>query len=279
MFSSKGIGHTGRSNTPPLERLQADFQAYILGDERAMEGQVRATAKADAGTLLAVYRDAYALRLIEALETNFPRLKRVLGDAAFDRLARCYIAAHPSRHFSIRWFGNELAGFLFEQAPWRDTPALAELARLEWALAGAFDAGDAAPLDVAAIAATAPEDWPFLAFAFHPSLQIVISRWTVPELWNALGAEDGNADIPPPEQREESVAFTIWRKDGETFFRSMTEDEAWALDAARQGSGFGALCEGLCTHGAGDQAGARAAELLRSWVDSGWIVGAEVRRG
>lgn len=266
----------GRSNTPPLERLQADFQAYILGDDRAMDGKVRATAKAHAATLLRVYRDAYALRLIEALETNFPRLKRVLGDDDFDRLARAYIAAHPSRHFSIRWFGDALAGFLFEQAPWHATPALAELARLEWALAGAFDAADAEPLDVAAIAAIAPADWPGLVLAFHPSLQAVVSRWTVPELWNALGAEGEDADIPPPEARAAPVPFAVWRRDGETFFRSMTEDEAWALDAARQGSVFGALCEGLCAFVPADQAGGRAAELLRGWVESGWVVGTRI---
>lgn len=265
-----------RSNTPPLERLQADFQAYILGDDRAMDGKVRATAKADAATLLRVYRDAYALRLIEALETNFLRLKRVLGEDDFDRLARAYIAAHPSRHFSIRWFGGALAGFLSEETPWSDTPALGELARLEWALAGAFDAADAEPLDVAAIAAVAPADWPSLVLTFHPSLETVVSRWTVPELWNALGAEDEDADIPPPEARDTPVSFAVWRRDGETFFRSMTDDEAWALDAARQGSAFGALCEGLCGFIPADQAGARAAALLRGWVESGWVMGIRI---
>ena len=88
-----------RRNTPALETLQADFQNYILGDDAAMAGKVRATAKADAATLLAVYRDGYALRLLEALETNFSTLKQVLGDEDFDTLGRGYIAAHPCRHF------------------------------------------------------------------------------------------------------------------------------------------------------------------------------------
>lgn len=267
-----------RSNTPPLERLQGDFQAYILGDDRAMDGRVRSTAKADAATLLSVYRNAYVLRLIEALETNFPRLRRLLGEDEFHGLGRAYIAMQPSRHYSIRWYGNKLADFLFEQMPWRETPALAELARFEWALAGAFDAADDRPLEVAAIAATAPEDWPALVLAFHPSLQVVASRWTVPELWNALGAED-DAQVPAPEARDAPVFFAVWRTDSETYFRSLAEDEAWALDAARQGGSFGALCEGLCAYVPAEQAGARAAELLRAWVDAGWITAARVAPG
>lgn len=265
------------ANTPPLERLQGDFLAYIRGDAQAMAGKVRATRKADAETLLAVYRDAYALRLLEALEANYGVLKRVLGDEDFDRMGRSYIERHPSRHFSIRWFGDRLAAYLAETSPWRDTPALAELARLEWALAAAFDSPDARPLDVAAIAAIPPQDWPALRLAFHPSLQMIDFAWAVPEQWNALN-DDGDADLPPPARREAPVPFAIWRKDtGEerqNFFRSLPPDEAAMLASARLGDTFGALCEGLCAFVAPELAGGHAAALLRGWVEQGWIVGA-----
>ncbi len=269
-----------RPNTPPLEALQADFQNYILGDDRAMAGKVRATSKADAATLLAVYRDGYALRLLEALETNFSTLKQVLGDDDFDRMGRGYIAAHPSKHFSIRWFGDKLAEHLAATAPWSGTPALAELARLEWALAGAFDSADATPIAIERVAAIAPEDWPNLRFAFHPSLQVIDFAWTVPELWNALNAtvnagEDGDA----PEQREAPVPFAVWRHDqGEerqNFFRSLDPAEAWMLAEARKGTAFGALCEGLCHFVEQEQAGAQAAGYLRGWIEQGLVVGVD----
>jgi hypothetical protein len=273
---------TPSRNTPPLERLQADFLDFIRGADAAMAGKVRSTRKADAATLLAVYRDAYALRLLEALETNFGVLKRVLGDEDFDRMGRAYIAANPSRHFSIRWFGHLLAEFLSTEAPWRDTPALAELARLEWALAAAFDSADAAPLGIQAIAAIAPADWPDLHFAFHPSLQVIDFAWTVPEQWNALN-EDADADLAPPKKRDATVPFAVWRHDTDdarqNFFRSLSSDEAAMLAAARQGQGFGRMCEGLCAFVAPEQAGFHAAALLRGWVEQGWVVGAEVAPG
>jgi hypothetical protein len=266
------------ANTPPLERLQADFLDFIRGRrDDAMAGKVRSTRKADAATLLAVYRDAYALRLLEALETNYGVLKRVLGNADFDRMGRAYIAEHPSRHFSIRWFGDRLAGFLSAAAPWRDAPALAELARLEWALATAFDSPDATPLDVQAIAAIPPEDWPVLRLSFHPSLQAIDFAWAVPEQWKALN--DASAtDLGPPAKRPAPVPFAVWRHDGDdgrqNFFRSLPPEEAAMLAAARQGAPFGALCEGLCAFVTPELAGSHAAALLRGWVEQGWIVGA-----
>lgn len=273
-----------RRNTPPLETLQADFQDYIFGNDAAMAGKVRSTAKADAATLLAVYRDGYALRLLEALETNFSALKQVLGDDDFDRLGRAYIRARPSRHYSIRWFGHELAAFLATEARWRDTPALAELATLEWALAAAFDSADADPIGVAEVAAIAPEDWPRLVLALHPSLQVIDFAWTVPELWNALNAEDGAEppqELDAPERRDAPAPFAIWRHDqGEerqNFFRSLSQDEAWMLGAARDGQGFGAMCEGLCAFVGPEQAGAQAAGYLRGWIEQGLVVGVEVR--
>jgi len=265
-----------RRNTPPLETLQADFQTYILGDDAAMAGKVRATSKADAATLLAVYRDGYTLRLLEALETNFSTLKQVLGDDDFDAMGRGYIAVHPSRHFSIRWFGDKLADYLASTSPWSGTPALGELARLEWALAGAFDSADATPIAIDEVAAIAPERWPDLRVAFHPSLQVIDFAWTVPELWNAMNAGE---DAGAPEQRETPVPFAVWRFDqGEerqNFFRSLDPAEAWMLVEARQGASFGALCEGLCQFVAPDQAGAQAAGYLRGWIEQGLVVGVE----
>lgn len=261
-----------RSNTPPLERLQADFIAYIRGDDAAMAGKTRATRKAGAETLLGVYRNAFPLRLLEALGTNFPRLKIVLGDDDFDRMGRGYIAATPPRHFSIRWYGDKLPRYLAETAPWRGAQALAELAGFEWALAGCFDAADATPIDAPAIGAIPPGAWPGMTLSFHPSLGIFVSRWTVPELWNALESASDDAPAPKPTERTAPAVFALWRQEGQTLFRSLPGDEAAVLASAREGQAFATLCELLAAFVPEDQAGNRAAQLLLGWVQQGWII-------
>ena len=263
---------TAPRNIPPLERLQADFLAYILGDDAAMAGKVHATRKAAAETLLGVYRNAYPLRLLEALGTNFPRLKKVLGDADFDRAGRGYIAGTPPRHFSIRWYGDKLARHLAATPPWSAAPALAELAAFEWALAACFDASDAPTLGITDIAAIPPGDWAGMTLGFHPSLRVFVSRWTVPELWNALGGASDDRPAPKPVERAEPAPFALWRVEGQTQFRSLPQDEAAMLAAAREGQAFATLCELLAAFVPEDQAGGRAAGLLRQWVEQGWIV-------
>jgi len=261
-----------RADAPPLERVQADFMAYIRGDDAAMAGKVRATRKAAAETLPGVYRNAYPLRLVEALGTNFPRLKKVLGDADFDRAGRGYIAQVPPRHFSIRWYGDRLSQYLADAPPWSAAPALAELAAFEWGLAACFDAADAPVSGVADIAALAPADWPGMTLEFHPSLRVFVSRWTVPELWNALEHASDETPAPKPAARPTPAPFALWRVGGQTQFRSLPRDEAAVLALAREGRAFAALCEALAAFVPEDQAGGRAAQLLRAWVEQGWIV-------
>ena len=52
------------------------------------------------------------------------------GPADFDHMARAYIAAHPSRHPSVRWYGRGLADFLSRTRALQPPPAAAEMAPL-----------------------------------------------------------------------------------------------------------------------------------------------------
>jgi hypothetical protein len=56
-------------------------------------------------------------------------------------------------------------------------------------------------------------------------------------------------------------------------FRSLGADEAWALDHAREGASFAALCEGLCDWHAETEVAGRAAAMLKQWVGDGMVVG------
>src|SRR5205814_9105634 len=97
------------ANSGSLADLQRAFQDYLLASSESFAAAVRDTKKADRTTLLDVYRDGYALRLVEVLTNDYPGLMAMAGPADFDHLARAYIAAHPSRYASVRWFGQHLA--------------------------------------------------------------------------------------------------------------------------------------------------------------------------
>jgi hypothetical protein len=258
-----------RSNAGSLADLQRAFQDYVLVSSDAFTGQVRDTSKADRATLLDVYRDGYALRLIEVLTTDFPGVLAMTGLETFDALTRAYIAAYPSRHPSVRWFGRQLADFLAATAPYDRTPAMAEMARFEWALGEAFDSVDAVPVRAEAIMAVPPEAWETIAFAPIPSLQRLAFRHDVAPSWqHREEVEPGTLEVA---LLDAPVAWVIWRPERVSNFRSLERDEAAMLGAMIEGQPFPALCEALLHHVGEDQAAARAAGLLRAWVEEGMI--------
>jgi hypothetical protein len=259
--------------TDGLRELQEQLQAHLLHGDTRIAQRIVATPRIDVPTRLAIYSDAYRLRLLEALRADFPALHTLAGDAEFERLGRAYIDAHPSGHFSIRYFGAQLAEFLRCDARWRATPVFAEMAAFEWALGLSFDAPDSPLLVVEDVAAILPEDWPRMRLVLHPSLQRLNLRWNVPGLWKAI---DEQQSPQAPVTATCPVAWVIWRRDMRSFFRSAPVDEAWAIDCLRKGQRFAALCEGLCEWVNETQAPARAALYLRRWVQDGLVARIEL---
>ena len=254
-----------------LGALQRAFQDYLLGHRDDFRHAMRDGGTACRDTLLAVYRDGYALRLIEALATDYPGLLAMAGPADFDRMARAYIARHPSRHPSIRWYGRGLADFLAATPPFDGTPAAAEMARFEWALGEAFDAADVTPVAAETLMALPTEAWETLRFTVLPSLRRVTLAFEVPQAWQRRGAvEAGTLEVVRAPQ---PLTWAIWRPDTVSHFRSLAHDEAAMLGALVEGRSFPELCEAIADHVAEEQPVARAASLLRVLVDDGIIAG------
>jgi hypothetical protein len=253
-----------------LQRLQKDFQSFILQGGGHMNPQVIDTAKVSAETRLDVYYQAYRLRLLEALGVDFPALLGLLGKERFARLGREYIDAYPSGHFSIRYFGRAVSRFLADTH--RDEPWLAELAAFEWALGSALDAADDPPLTEKALNGIPASDWPELRFHLHPSAQRLDFNWHVPAVWLAV---DRHETPTAPARNETPMPWLIWRRDLRNYFRSLNTDEAWMLDAIRSGQTFGDICEGLCHWHNEDDVATRAASLLKLWVEEDLLTHAE----
>ena len=253
-----------------LPLTESAFQDYVLGAESPIAGEIAGGNDEFRRIRLDIYRDAYRLRLIEVLGNDYPVLKAHAGDERFDAIATAYIAAHPSAFRNVRWFGGEMPGFLRRQPGHVDRPVFADLALFEWTLGLAFDAPDQDAVDFAAVASVAPADWPGLRFRAHASLQVIELGTNAVAIWKTI---DGDGQDITAEAVSEPVAWAIWRKALSPYFRSLAPDEAWALASLRDGASFGEICAGLCEWVAENEAAPRAAQLLRGWVDEGWIAG------
>jgi hypothetical protein len=252
-----------------LAAIQDTFQRYVLQGERAILNEIAGPDADFREARARIYYEAYRLRLLEVLESDFETLKQWVGEETFTVLGGDYLAAHPSVFRNVRWMGSALPGFLREDPRYRDRPAWSELAAFEWALGLAFDAPDAPVLTFDQLAQVAPEHWGDLRLRLHPALCWLTFDWNVLEVWNAAAQHQ---PIPEAGRASPPVTVAIWRQQYQSHFRSIPEDEKSMLVAVRSGASFADVCERLSGDGH-ESAALVAAQRLRAWVDQGWLSG------
>nr|WP_316642461.1 DNA-binding domain-containing protein [uncultured Roseateles sp.] len=222
-----------------------------------------------------IYQHAYRARLIAALSDNYTVLQRALGDEGFEALALAYIAAHPSRQASIRWFGDRLADFMLTRDDLVPHPALVDFARMDWALRGAFDAADVPALSLQDLSALAPDEWLTLSFRLQPSVLRLALDWAIEPAWHVLRDFDpeGGEEAPAmPEPQGLAHTLLVWRQGLETRWRSLEAGEAALLQGLAQGQDFAALCAMLAEQlGEEDRAAQAAVALLSQWLGDGLL--------
>ena len=252
-----------------LAKLQRNFQHGLLeGSPNLVVPAINATGRARPELQLEVYANAYYMRLREVLQLDYPGLLATLGNDTFEALADAYIAAHPSRGYSLRDFGARLSGFMRNQTDYSERPTWAEMAEFEWCLGVAFDANDD-PLVTTGMMNDLPfEAWPDIRFVFHASVQKINFAWNTPALWNAC-----KTNIPTPEVQEytPSAPWLIWRQDQKVQFRSLENDETVLFNAARQGDTFAEMCDVMSTVVSRETVPIRAVSLLKRWISDGMI--------
>ncbi len=250
-----------------LRALQAAMIGYLRDGDSGVEALVAEQPPLSPAARLAVYGNAYRIRLRQALETDHEMLAAYLGDAQFAQVADGYIRAHPSTVTSLRHFGAALPAFLRRQSPYDGLPVLAELAAFERLMLDVFDAADAPRADLAALQALAPADWPDMRIRFHPSVQRFSTRTHAVAIWQALKAGEA-----PPEAEASPGDWVLWRgTDRLSQFRSLSPTERVLLDAAIRGEVFADLCESLLPHRAEDTISETVLGCLLGWLEAGMV--------
>jgi hypothetical protein len=246
-----------------LEQLQQALQAYVLRGDAGIASEIVGEARSPVPARLGVYAGAYVARLVEVLGESFPAVRMALGPKLFERSIGDFVRQQPSRFRSARAYGEDLSTWLATNLDGARARGVADLARFEWAVAGAFDAADAVALAPASLAGIPPTEWPRLQFTFSPTLQRLNMTSNAVAWWKFACAAQ-----PRPSRWRPTCTqhWLVWRQDFAVFYRRLSQAETRALAAARAGGCFGELCEKL--------APAQAARLLHDWYTAGLIVAA-----
>ena len=125
-----------------------------------------------------------------ALEQTYPVLQRRVGREFFRQLAHEYRAAHPSKSGDLHWVGADLAGWLESRMAGSGYEWLADLARLEWAVAEASVAAVSRAASLAELAQFDADALTELRLTLQPSLRLVASAYPVWGVWQANQHDD-----------------------------------------------------------------------------------------
>jgi len=209
----------------------------------------------------AIYSSGYVARLVEALENDYPAIRRILGEGPFGSLTARYVRRFPPRSFDIGRAGERLSTFLEDDPLASELRFLPDLARYEWSLAEAFVAADSVPLAWSELAALGPEAVADATFRLRPGTTLIRSSWPLLALWGAKDLADQDVSI----LLEGSPSTVLVHRNGlEVRQRLVGEADTRFLEAASHGQRLSELLRGA----ADETEAAELVERLRLWVVS-----------
>ena len=243
-----------------LKDIQQSFQQLLLKPstptpEWIISDQLSAQERVN------IYTEGYRLRLCDALVNDFPAIYFLAGHEVFNQWCLAYIDAHPSEHFSLRYFGKHFSAFLTKQ----HEPLYAQLAAFEWALTDTFDAPDASTLTRESLAQLPVEAWETLTLTLHPSVCFLTLDTNAPSVWQQFKNENLRSSLT---KEPESTAWLIWRQELKLFFRPLSVIEHQALLVMQTKGSWQSVCDKIATL---DEVNAAslAANFLNTWVVDG----------
>ena len=164
-----------------------DFQAAFAA---ALSGQqpVPATLRARPGSpaiakRFNVYRNNVHVSLINALESAFPAVERLVGREFFRAAARVHLDTTMPQRGTLIGYGEGFPEFLAVFPPAQTLPYLADVARLELLWLEAYHAADAAALTAADLTTMSPDRIAAARPVLHPSLRLFASDYPAVDIW------------------------------------------------------------------------------------------------
>lgn len=251
---------------------QAFVHALFASHDPARYEGVRGVLFAPGGRGMQVYQANGHMLAERALRAAYPVVSQCLGPQSFHDLARALWHAHPPVCGDVGRWGAALADFMQHSAQLSDTPYLADVARLEWAMHCVASAQDA-QVDMASLHLLMQHDPAQVRLRWCPGCACVRSPWPVVSLLQA------HRQAPPGAMPKlDGVAEQLRRGQGET---AVVWREGWTPRVRTAWPGEADLMQSCSPSVSLGDALAHAPDLdFSQWlgpaVTSGLVVGVEL---
>jgi len=215
-----------------------------------------------------IYREQFFLRHVDALREDFRSIEHLLGDDAFEELARAYLAAFPPVTYTLRDLGASMDTFVRTHEPWSNDAFVADLARTEWAFVEAFDGPNSPPFDPSVIATATEDQWPGARIVFQSAMRRVAL---------AHAAHDYRLSVKKDEQPERPEPKPTWvvvyRGKENLQFIDVDHDAFELLEELAKGTPLGEACERAAKASNVNPASfeTKLGQWFQEWTTFGWI--------
>lgn len=175
---------------------QTEFTSALLNpDQTVPEGLIDSRGR-PAGKRFDVYRNNVVFSLLEAMQTAFPVIEKLVGPTNFRTMCGAFVRQHPPTSPILMFYGEAFPEFLRGFERLQSYPYMPDVARLELARRVSYHAADATPIKPETLGEIAPEQLMGTRFSFAPAMQIVESSHPIVDLWEFNMIE--NAPKPAP---------------------------------------------------------------------------------
>jgi hypothetical protein len=249
-------------------------------------GYIKPNDRLTSAERLEIYSRSYWYRILDSLYDDFPGLRAVLGQRAFHRLSRAYLADCPSRSFTLRNLGCRLAGWLERNPQYAgNRHALAlDMVRLEWAHIEAFDNASEKVLG--------PEDLleldPEFRATLQPYVRLLALHYPVDDLRIQVNRESNersaasNAALKQKHRpmlggvsrlKPQRIFVAVHRLDFMVYYRRVAAEECFLLSALSEGMPIGkAIPAAFENSSASAEAqGPMLETWFATWAQLGWL--------
>ena len=246
-----------------LQDLQTNFQQKVLDVDCTSASWIKESPHGlSSKDRMAIYHNAYRVRLIDVLLDIFEHTAIYLGDDWFRQLAAAYVQSHHSTHNNIGLYGREFPEYLAEQLA--DDLEVAELANMDWKLRRAFDGADSKVMTLVHMQQLASAESEIHQLQPVATLSVNTQKFNTLDIWHAI-----NQDTQPPvvERLPQPIDVLIWRKEQSPHFRSLSTIEATAIRCICSGHTLEAIGEKLMLDFPDIDAVKECGQMLPRWIE------------
>lgn len=215
-----------------LAELQGAYRSFLLDGRAAAIAPAIVEDAFDAEERLRIYRNNFLIGLGEALKTNFPVTRQLLGEDFFAQAACAFILRAPPEKPCLFEYGAGFADYLAGLAELATLPYVPEMARFEFARIEAYHAPVEALLSDVEMARIPPQSLADLPIRLGQHVRLLSLKYPVVELWQAHQAPEpdvGGIDMTPRPH-----ALLVCRPQRTLVVQRLESDAVLFLGAARQ---------------------------------------------